>query len=296
MKTMGKFYALAAFLFAATLASGAPGLAVKASLPITDYVKNEPVVISVSIENTGVFAYIIDDYAPYDQNKIELFVRDSRGIAMLPESEEPVISELVLKPGETKELKITASDFYDLTTEGNYRISLVVSRGDESVAAQVMPFTVVSGINLKAVRRATADGGELEYQLSYWTRKDKEYLFLRIKNPASGEVRGFATLGPVVRVIEPQIRFENDTIYVTHQTERHKFTRSKLVPKGTDLQIVGTEPIISQSAILEAKANAAAMEKIAEFQANPPKDTKKPFVTPPKPSPTDNKPLGPVKK
>ena len=260
----------------------APGLLVTTAIPPVNYVRDEPVVLDVTIENTSVFAYIVDDYPPYNVNKIELFVRDSRNRLLLSKTDAAPVAEIIIKPGEKKEFKINAGDLYDFTEEDNYRLTVVAVRGDDSAASHVVSFSLVAGIKIKTARRATLSGGELEYQLLYWPRNGQEILFMRIKDPKSGAVAGFANLGPVVRVAEPKIEFEEDAIIVTHQSERHRFMRTKLVTgAGGGLQVVGADSSLSPGARLEAAANANALQRIAELQANPPKEDKKPFVRAP---------------
>jgi len=274
------------FLFAASAAFAAPGLLVTTSLPHVNYVRDEPVVLNVTIENTGVYAYIVDDYPPYDKNRIEVYVRDARNRLLIPKTDAPPVAELTVKAGERKTLRINACDLFDFEDEGNYRVTVMAVRDDETAVSHVVSFTLVPGIRIKAVRRATAGGGELEYQLLYWPRNEKENLFFRIVEPRSETVRGFADLGPVVRVAEPKIEFDGDTIIVTHQSERHKFMRTRLVTNGGGLQVESAESSLSPGAKLEAQANANALQRIAELQANPPKkDDKKPFVAPPKAPP-----------
>jgi len=274
------------FLTAASAAFGAPGLLVSTSLPHVNYVRDEPVVLGVVIENTSVFAYIIDDYPPYDNNKIEVYARDSRNRILLPKTDAPPVVELTLKPGEKKNLRINASDLFDFKDEGNYRITVVAVRDDEAASSHVISFTLVPGIKIKTARRATSAGGELEYQLLYWPRNGQENLFFRIVEPRTERVAGFADLGPVVRVEEPKIEFEGDAIIVTHQSERHRFMRTKLVAGEDGLRKVDAEASLSPGAKLEARANADALQRIAELQANPPKeDGGKPFVRPPKTPP-----------
>ena len=281
-------------LFAALTAAGAPGLVVKATTPFVNYVKDEAIILSVSIENTGLAAYIIDDYAPYDQNAVALFVRDSRGRLMLPKSDKPAVAEATLKSGESETFQVDATEFFDFSEEGHYQITVEVKRGAESAYSHTLPLTIVPGIRIKAVRRATITGGEVEYQLLYWARNEKEHLFIRIKDAAAnGAVLGFAHLGTVVRVSEPTIEFSGSDIFVTHQYDRDRYTRTKLVMLSGALHVSEAEPMTSVLSINEATANRAALEKLADLQANKPKENKKPFVTPPKPA---SAPLGPKPK
>ena len=292
MKSHKKLFCALAALSGAVAAQAAAGLTVKAALPFSTFVIGEDVVVSANVENISGMTYIVDDYAPYDQNEVAVVVRNPRGNLLLKKNGGAAVPELSLAPGQGAALELRVSDLFDLSEEGRYMLSIEAFRGEEGVASRSIPFTIVPGINIRTVSRATPGSADMrEYQLLYWPRNEREYLFLRVRDSKGGPVRGFAPLGTVVRVEEPKIDFDaGGGIVVTHQSDRDKFVRTTLAPTGGGaFEVRNAQSLTSTLAIQEAEATAEALKIIAEKESDKsskklkpmPKVEKPPLYAPP---------------
>lgn len=245
---------------------------VRVSLPFIDFVQNENVPITISLTNPGATAFIIDDYPPYDQNSFTLFLTDPKGRLKLPRTKKSPLPECTIKPGETVTFSINVNEIFDLSEEGHYQVAATVHRGTDTANSRVLPFIIVSGIEIGKVRRVREgyDNSAFVYTLLYWARNEKEYLFLRVTEAPSERIYGFATLGTIVRIAQPKIEFESGTVIVTHQTSRDNFVRTRLDISGPTLAILDNAPMTSTIAIQEAEATQRAHEKLNELDAKTP--------------------------
>lgn len=276
MKATMKKAATAIFLAASLLAGHAVAdniiMDIRVSLPFIDFLQNENVPLTVSLTNPGSTAFIIDDYPPFDQNSFSLFLRDQKGRLALPRTKTLALPECTIKPGETITFTINVNEFFDLREEGHYQVAATVYRGKDLANSRVLPFVIVSGIEIGRVRRIREgyDNSAFTYTLLYWPRNEKEYLFLRVAEVPSGRIFGFVTLGTIVRIAQPTIEFEANTVVVTHQTARDNFIRTRLDISGPTLTVLDNAPMTSSIAIQEAAATQRAHEKLNEMEAQAP--------------------------
>ncbi len=244
-------------------------MAIRVSLPFIDFVQNENVPITISLTNPGATAFIIDDYPPYDQNSLTLFLNDPKGRLKLPRTKKSPLPECTIKPGETVTFSINVNEIFDLSEEGHYQVAATVNRGTDKASSRILPFVIVSGIEIGKVRRLRegSDNSAFVYTLLYWARSEKEYLFLRITEAPSDRIYGFATLGTIVRIAQPKIEFEPGTVVITHQTSRDNFVRTRLDISGPTLRVLDNAPMTSTIAIQEAEVTQRAHEKLNEIDA-----------------------------
>ena len=273
MKATMKKTATAIFLAASLLAGHAVAdniiMDIRVSLPFIDFVQNENVPLTVSLTNPGSTAFIIDDYPPFDQNTFALFLRDPKGRLTLPRTKLLPLPECTIKPGETVTFTFNVNEFFDLRGEGHYQVAATVHRGTDTANSRILPFVIVSGIEIGKVRRVREgyDNSAFVYTLLYWARNEKEYLFLRVTEAPSERIYGFAALGTIVRIAQPRIEFESGTVIVTHQTSRDNFIRTRLDISGPTLTILDNAPMTSSIALQEAVTTQRAHEKLNEIDA-----------------------------
>ena len=220
---MKRTASLAAVLLAAAAAllPGRAAAAVSTTLAIgiradrSEFVRGEDLTISGVLRNTGSSAFIVDDYGPYLQNRIRLYLRDAatgRLIAPRPGAPASAVPSLTVRPGEEKPFTIHVGTCYDLPRHARVQATAVVERGDdESAASHPVAFTLVEGIEFTSdVRTLPGDDRRLfRFELIYWARDQVENIFLRVSDPAQDDrVVGLASLGTVVRVAEPSMTFD----------------------------------------------------------------------------------------
>lgn len=265
MRTSLAAFALLAAAATASAADTALGINVMAKLPHVEFVYGEAIPLTVTLQNPGAKALIIDDYPPYDQNTFALALRTEHGRAILPTAGSAPAVACTVKPGDSTTFTVDVAQIYGSLPEGHYQLGATLNRGSETFASQVLTFSVVSGIEIGTATRPSPgrDNAALACTLLYWAREQREYLFLRIVEKPSDTVYGFANLGSIVRIATPRIDFEDGGIaVVTYQTSRDRFTRASFDLSGPQLRLVGTQPMVSAASVEEAKATQRAMESV----------------------------------
>lgn len=265
MRTPLSALALFAAATSALAADAIFGLNVMAKLDNVEYVFAESIPLIVTIQNPGSKAYIIDDYPPYDANAFMVAMRTQDGRVILPRKGQSPAIECTLKPGESTTFTVDLVQIFGPLPEGHYLLSAIAKRGQSDFSSQIVPLTIVNGIEIGSAMRPKPgyDNIALQYTLLYWARSGKEYLFLRIVEKPSDAIYGFAKLGSVVRLAQPRIDFgEGGLSTVTYQTARDRFMRVTFDASGPTLRLVESQPMISAVAIAEAQATERAMEAV----------------------------------
>lgn len=275
------------FLAAALLATAAallPGLAaaeISTTLAIgikadrSEFVRGEDVTLSGVVRNTGATAFIVDDYGPYLQNRVRLYLRDAATGRLLdprPGAPASAVASLSVKPGEEKPFTIRVGAIFDLPPHARVQATAVVERGpDESAASHPAAFTVVEGIEFASVVR-TLPGDESKlyrFSLLYWARDQVEGIFLRVTDPSRARVFGFASLGNVVRVAEPTMSFASDgSVTIVHQISRDRFAKTRLDASSFPLKVLERDDnLVSADAVSERIATTLVAERIEAREA-----------------------------
>ena len=226
-------------------AAGAKPFQISLRTDRLEFVRGEAVTVSGTIRNVSQFAFVVDDYGPYLANTVTVYLRNSAtGRLLLPRDGAPrsAIPTLTLLPGETRPFSIALAESFDLPPQGLFQATVVVARGEEQVASSPVAFSIVDGIEFGAAwhARAAEPDRRLRYALLYWERDKHESLYLRVTDPARGDrVLGFVSLGALVRVAEPTLRFlPDDVVEVVNQISRDRFARTRIDASGPELRIL----------------------------------------------------------
>lgn len=281
---MKRSFPLAAALLAAAAAllPGRAAAEVSTTLSIglradrSEFVRGEDVTLSGVVRNAGTTAFIVDDYGPYLQNRIRLYLRDAATGRLLdprPGSPASAVPSLTVKPGEERPFSVRVGAFYDLPPHARVQATVVVERGEnESAASHPAAFTVVEGIEFSSVvRTLPGDDSKLfRFTLLYWARDQAESIFLRVTDPArDGRVVGFAALGNIVRVAEPTMAFAADgSVTIVHQISRDRFAKTRLDASSFPLKVLERDNnLLSRDAVSERIATQLVSERIEAREA-----------------------------
>lgn len=281
---MKRSFPLAAALLAAAAAllPGRAAAEVSTTLSIglradrSEFVRGEDVTLSGVVRNAGTTAFIVDDYGPYLQNRIRLYLRDAATGRLLdprPGSPASAVPSLTVKPGEERPFSVRVGAFYDLPPHARVQATVVVERGEnESAASHPAAFTVVEGIEFSSVvRTLPGDDSKLfRFTLLYWARDQAESIFLRVTDPArDGRVVGFAALGNIVRVAEPTMTFAADgSVTIVHQISRDRFAKTRLDASSFPLKVLERDNnLLSRDAVSERIATQLVSERIEAREA-----------------------------
>ena len=223
----------------------AASLGVAAKAAHEQFVRDEALTISLYVKNFGESAFIIDDYGDYQKNKIEIFLRHTRDGFLTIRKGVPFGSAMVM-PGEAETFSVDLQKWFDNLKEGSYFVQIVVHRGEEKVATNLVKFDIVAGMEIGSTTRPVSGNDALSrtYTLLYWPREQVEILFMRVTEPPNDRVVGMVRLGNVLRYEAPKIEFEsNGRLIVTHQTTRDILVRTTIRSTLSTLDIVKSERV-----------------------------------------------------
>lgn len=153
----------------------------------------------------------------------------------------PLLKDLVLEPGESRDVVIDLSRWYDVSSPGRYFVRAVLRRGKSYFYSPDAIVDVVHGIEVaKAVREVTGYSDVLRtYSLRFWRREQFDYLFLSVVETPGDTNKGVFQLGKLLRVEPPRIDVDRDgNVMVLHQTARDCFIRTLFKSDGEGVQFV----------------------------------------------------------
>ena len=238
-----------------------------------EFIRGEALTVRGEIRNAGPTVLIVDDYGPYRNNAVKFFVRDTEtGRLVLPRAGSPAsaIPELTVAAGSARPYEVNLEDFYDLPG-GRYTVTAAVVRGEEIATSDPVSFTIVDGLELRAVMHFAPNRPErpLRYALAYWSRERREVLFLRVTDPDRGNrLVGFVLLGGVVRVATPSMTFDGNELTIVHQIGRDHFCRTRLDVAAMPPRLIErNDNLLSADALHEHLATRLVEERIDEAAA-----------------------------
>jgi len=193
---------------------------------------NEPVVLTVVVENESEVPFVFNKV----YNNAEIQVSVSRVASGAAPVFETIDREFVIMPGDRATNLVELTSLEDMRTPGTYKVQARVRYEDRAYESRALAFDVVRGIEITSRVRPLSgySGVRLSYSLRYCSREGSEYAFLVIEEAGRGVSYGTFLLGPIVRVSEPAMQFDNmGRMVVAHQSGRNRFTRS-VISVGPD--------------------------------------------------------------
>ncbi|MBQ9726883.1 MAG: hypothetical protein IJV65_05180 [Kiritimatiellae bacterium] len=273
---------LAALAAAAALRAPAQTPVVSATLKVQaspaqlDFVRGEPIRIDGKIANEGNAPLIVDDYGPYLDNPVKVYVREASGGRLLdPRRGAPAsaVERLTVRPGETKDFSLDLRETYDLSRTGRYHAEVFVYRGPGEVAvSRKISFSIVEGVEIGSSVRALARDQRrpLRFALLCMDRNKRQELFLRVTDAAEpARVVAFVSLGSLVRIAEPSMGFgPDDTVTVVQQVARDRYARTRIDFSG-DVPVIAErdDNLLSMESVQADINTRLLMSRIAEAEA-----------------------------
>ena len=251
-------------------------LKVQASPARLDFVRGEPIRLDGKIANEGAAPFIVDDYGPYLENAVKVYVREASGGRLLDRrrgAPASAVPRLTVRPGETKEFSADLRESYDLSRTGRYHAEVFVYRGEGEVAvSRRLSFSVVEGVEIGSAVRALArdERRPLRFALLYTDRDKRQELFLRVTDATDPlRVVAFVSLGTLVRLSDPSMGFgPDDTVTIVQQITRDRFARTRIDFSG-DTPIIKErdDNLLSMESVQEDINTRLIMSRIAEAEA-----------------------------
>ncbi len=196
-------------------------VSVSVNLPYSSYVRFEAVKAAVRIRNDTDAMLIVGGIG--EGVTLELDVRaKNQDKKQRRKSAGLLVSNVIVLPGETKEVTIDVAAHYDLQNTGQYNIKADIITAAASYQSAGQVIDVVPGIELQSVERAAPGqpGSMRVYKLLYIGRSDTEHLFLAVTDKEQRTVFGVFDLGPVMRFLPPTLSVDvSGEIIVKHQPD-----------------------------------------------------------------------------
>jgi len=142
-----------------------------------------------------------------------------------------LVENVLIMPGQTRELKVDLGRYYDVQQFGLYEITASLVADGVRLFSSPRVVDVVPGLELSSVVRAVPNHPSRmrRYTLRYWSRNDREMLFLCVVDEKEGVNYGVHVLGPVVRVVLPEMSFDQlGNVKVKHQSDNGVFAYTTL--------------------------------------------------------------------
>lgn len=209
-------------------------------LEFTTLLQGEPVRARITLTNDTVDSVVVGRNVEGGQ-RVDMEFRITRKDEDSPRrlASEPLVAGLELDPGEGMTFDTDLTSLYDLFPAGQYRVSLIWTADGRTMEAAARIVEIVGGIELKRVKREVPGAGPRSYSLRYWSRNNRESLFLRAES-ADGRVQyGVFELGELVRVYEPTLSIDrHGTLVVTHQVGAEQFRRTEFKSTARGVQFI----------------------------------------------------------
>ena len=140
-----------------------------------------------------------------------------------------LVENVLIMPGQTREMAVDLGRHYDVQTLGQYEITGLFSADGTRFQCLPRVVDVVPGLELTSAYRAVPNhpGMRRKYTLKYWARKEREMLFLSISDEKGVVNYGVFMLGPMVRVTPPELTVDGaGNVLVKHQADNGVFAHT----------------------------------------------------------------------
>lgn len=161
-----------------------------------------------------------------------------------------LVENVLVMPGQTRDVVVDLGRHYNIQSLGQYEITATFTADSGIYKSPPRVVDVVPGLELASILRALPNHPSMirKYSLRYWSRQDREMLFLCVSDEKGSVNYGVFMLGPIVRVVPPEITVNaSGEVLVKHQADNgvfaHTFLKSTI--DGVELvrQQIKTEDI-----------------------------------------------------
>ncbi len=230
MRTRRLVFALLCALCAALAAPAQVSLRIR--LAHASVLDMEPAVVAVTIQNDTPQDLVIGGT---NAAVLQFDIEESPG-TLLRATGKPVLAEEVAVPARgSRTVETDLVQPYLLRKPGPYTVTAIVRWNDEVFASNRDYLDVLPGLEIRRLQALTSEKppSKLTYSLRTLGRERHQYLFLRVDNEAKSLCYGVYDLGTVVRMFEPQVKFDNaGRIHILHQSAPTRFTHSVFETDG----------------------------------------------------------------
>ncbi len=222
-----------------------------------EFLDGEQLSVGLRIANRGNTPFIVDTYGKFKENSVKIYIRNYVGQLLFPKQEFEEFKKIMIMPGAQQDFIVNLDDVFGQIPQGKYTVHAILINGDAKTSSNIVNLEIVKGIELlrlKNLREGLISNEFLLYTMMYWVRDGGEQLFLRIDNLRTGQLYDFISLGNLVRVAKPSIRFlPQNVVEVLHQNSRDNFMKTRISVGGDKSVLLSRDRVVNPSAIKEAE-------------------------------------------
>lgn len=193
------------------------------------YLQFEAITATVTVHNQTTDLLVVGGVGDSAVLGIEI-EKDGEPVPMV--SSDPIARSILVLPGKDKEATVELRNHFSLQQVGRYRVTASVVKGEMRFVSAPVNVEIVQGLEIMSVERCLPDASDQvrRYSLRCWERNGKEQVFLRVTDDKQSESYGVFPLGPILRMMKPEITADLDgRVRVRHQSRGDAITYSYFV-------------------------------------------------------------------
>ena len=204
-----------------------------------EYIVGERLRAVVDIANSSADSIDVGKPGSADKFRLEVF-RASDMAARNRVGKKPFVAPFLLHSSEGQKLETFIGDHFALSEPMRYLARAVLVHDGARFESSLVSFDIVPGMKVGGAMQMFSNEPGLKrmFELVYWTRGQREHIFLKAKDEA-GRIWRTTDLGVLLRITEPKISvMPNGEVVVLHRATQDQFMRSVFwsVPDALDFR------------------------------------------------------------
>ena len=239
--------------FAAVFCAASEAFAVAAPTEIAvklipdrrEYVVGERLRAVVDVANSSADSIDVGQPGSADIFRLEVF-RASDMASRDRVGRKPFVAPFLLHSSEGQKLETFLGDHFVLTEPMRYLARAVLVHDGARFESSLVSFDVVPGMRVGGAMQMFSNKPGLKrvFELVYWSRGQREHLFLKAKDE-DGRIWRTTDLGVLLRITDPKISvMPNGEVVVLHRATQDQFLRSVFWSLPEVLDFRSQEPMV----------------------------------------------------
>ena len=220
-------------------------IAVKLIPDRREYIVGERLRAVVDIANSSADSIDVGKPGSADIFRLELF-RASDMASRDRVGSKPFVAPFLLHSSEGQKLETFLGDHFVLTEPMRYLARAVLVHDGARFESSLVSFDVVPGMRIGGAMQMFSNKPGLKrvFELVYWSRGQREHLFLKAKDEG-GRIWRTTDLGVLLRITEPKISVMPDgEVVVLHRATQDQFLRSVFWSLPEVIDFRSQEPMV----------------------------------------------------
>ena len=210
-----------------------------------EYIVGERISAVVDVANSSADSIDVGKPGSADIFRLEVF-RASDMASRDRIGSKPIVKPFLLHSSEGQKLAMFIGDHFALNDPMRYLARAVLVHDGARFESSLVSFDIVPGMRVGGAMQMFSNKPGLKrvFELVYWTRGQREHLFLKAKDEG-GRVWRTTDLGVLLRITEPKISvMPNGEVVVLHRATQDQFMRSVFWSLPDALDFRKQEPMV----------------------------------------------------